>query len=52
MAAGHIGFGPGLVDEYQAPRVKPALMHLPSGCGASSGTRGSHLKKILHASPF
>ena len=34
MAAGHIGFGPGLVDEYQAPGVKPALMRLPSGPAA------------------
>jgi hypothetical protein len=34
MAAGHVGFGPNLVDEYQAPRVKPALMRLPPGPAA------------------
>jgi hypothetical protein len=34
MAAGHVGFGPSLVDEHQAPRVKPALMRLPPGPAA------------------
>src|SRR5712692_10900860 len=29
MAAGHIGLGPGLVDEDQALGVKPALVLLP-----------------------
>jgi hypothetical protein len=28
-AAGHVGLGPGLVDEDQAPWVKPALILLP-----------------------
>jgi hypothetical protein len=31
VPAGHVGFGPSLVDEDQAARVKPALMLLPSG---------------------
>ena len=35
VPTGHVGFGPGLVDEYQAPGVKPALMRLPSGPAAS-----------------
>jgi hypothetical protein len=26
VPAGHVGLGPGLVDEDQASRVKPALM--------------------------
>jgi len=30
MAAGHIGLGPGFVDEHQALGVKPALVLLPS----------------------
>jgi hypothetical protein len=34
MPAGHIGLGPGLVDEYQAPRIKSALMRLPPGPAA------------------
>jgi hypothetical protein len=34
VPAGHIGLGPGLVDEYQAPRVKPSLMRLPPGPAA------------------
>jgi hypothetical protein len=29
MPAGHIGLGPGLVEEHQAPGVKPALVRLP-----------------------
>ena|SRR6516225_8557935 len=29
VAAGHIGLGPSLVNEHQAPRVKSALMCLP-----------------------
>src|SRR5262245_61473075 len=29
VAAGHVGLGPSFVEEHQAPRVKPALMHLP-----------------------
>ncbi len=28
--AGHVGFGPGLVDEYQTGRIKPALIGLPA----------------------
>ena len=31
MAAGHVGLGPGLVDEHQALGVKPVLMLLPPG---------------------
>ena len=27
----HVGLGPGLVDEHQAARIKPALILLPSG---------------------
>ena len=34
MPAGHVGLGPGLVDEDQALRVKPALMRLPPGSAA------------------
>jgi len=30
VAAGHIGLGPGFVDEHQALGVKPALVLLPS----------------------
>jgi hypothetical protein len=29
MAARHVGLGPGLVDEDQASRIKPALVLLP-----------------------
>jgi hypothetical protein len=29
MAAGHVGLGPGLVDEDQAGRVNPALILSP-----------------------
>ena len=29
VAAGHVGLGPGLVDEHQASGVKPALMRFP-----------------------
>jgi hypothetical protein len=29
VPTGHVRFGPGLVDEYPALRVKPALMRLP-----------------------
>ena len=29
MGAGHVGLGPGLVDEDQAPGIKPGLMALP-----------------------
>jgi hypothetical protein len=28
VPAGHVGLGPGLVDEHQAPQVKPALILL------------------------
>jgi hypothetical protein len=38
---GHVGLGPGLVDEDQASRVKPALMLLPPG--APSGDVGAIL---------
>jgi hypothetical protein len=34
VAAGHIGLGPGLIDEDQAPRIKPALILLPSSAAA------------------
>jgi hypothetical protein len=34
MTARHVGLGPGLVDEDQARRVKPALMHLPARAAA------------------
>jgi hypothetical protein len=34
MPAGHVGLGPGLVDEHQALGVKPALMRLPPGPAA------------------
>jgi hypothetical protein len=34
MPAGHVGLGPGLIDEHQTPGVKPALMHRPSGPAA------------------
>lgn len=30
MGAGHVGFGPGLVDEYQAGGIDFALMPLPA----------------------
>src|SRR5437879_3036101 len=29
MAAGHVGLGPGLVDEHQATGIKPVLILLP-----------------------
>jgi hypothetical protein len=32
--ARHVGLGPGLVDEDQARRVKPALILLPAGAPA------------------
>jgi hypothetical protein len=35
MAAGHVGLGPGLVDEHQALGVKPALIRLPPDPAAS-----------------
>ena len=35
MPAGHVGLGPGLVDEHQPLGVKPALMRLPPGPAAS-----------------
>src|SRR5262249_28744026 len=35
MAAGHVGLGPGLVDEHQALGVKPALIRLPPAPAAS-----------------
>src|SRR5947209_15521347 len=35
MPAGHIGLGPGLVDEHQALGIKPALIRLPPGPAAS-----------------
>ncbi len=38
VAAGHVGLGPGLVDEDQAPGIKPALILLPPG--APSGDVG------------
>jgi hypothetical protein len=34
VAAGHVGLGPGLVDEHQTFGIKPALMLLPSGAPA------------------
>lgn len=30
VGAGHVGLGPGLVDEDQAARIKPGLMALPA----------------------
>jgi hypothetical protein len=41
VPAGHVGLGPGLVDEHQALGVKPALMHLPAG--APTGDVGAVL---------
>jgi hypothetical protein len=38
---GHVGFGPGLVDEDQPSRIKPALIGFPA-C-ASSGDVGTIL---------
>jgi hypothetical protein len=35
MPAGHVGLGPGLVDEYQPLGVKPALIGLPPDPAAS-----------------
>jgi hypothetical protein len=35
MPAGDVGLGPGFVDEYQAPGVKPALISLPPDPAAS-----------------
>jgi hypothetical protein len=29
MAAGHVGLGPSLVDEYETGGIKPALVLLP-----------------------
>jgi hypothetical protein len=29
VATGHVGLGPGLIDEDQAPRIKPTLILLP-----------------------
>jgi hypothetical protein len=29
VAPRHVGLGPGLVDEHQATRIKPALIFLP-----------------------
>ena len=43
MAPGHIGLGPGLIDEHQTPGVKPALMRRPSGPAAG------HVGAILFA---
>jgi hypothetical protein len=34
VAAGHIGLGPGFVDEHQTLGVKPALVFLPLGAPA------------------
>ena len=34
VPAGHVGLGPGLVDEHQALGIKPALMLLPPGAPA------------------
>jgi hypothetical protein len=41
MCPGHIGFDPGLVEENQAPWIKPPLMGLPSG------SEPSQLRSIL-----
>jgi hypothetical protein len=43
VPAGHVGLGPSLVDEDQAPRVKSALMLLPPG------SPPSHVGAILLA---
>jgi hypothetical protein len=34
VLAGHVGLGPGLVDEDQAARIKAPLVLLPSGAPA------------------
>jgi hypothetical protein len=41
MRAGHVGFGPGLVDEDQPSRIKPALIGFPAR--APSGDVGTIL---------
>jgi hypothetical protein len=41
VPAGHVGLGPGFVDEDQAPGIKPTLVHLPAG--AAPGDVGAIL---------
>ena len=41
MAAGHVGLGPGLVDEDQPPRIEPILIASPSRAAAR------HIRPIL-----
>ena len=45
VPAGHVGLGPGLVDEHQALGVKPALVLFPSG--AAAYWMGGHRRRVL-----